>query len=78
MPISGLSTDEPAGLNGGDFAVDLLNDAAVLVSHLPGAPDDSSPDHTNMEFNSFNAIDTPEINPPPRMGTTTTSTVGKS
>ena len=45
---------------------------------MPGAPDDSTPTILMRGFTDLSAIATPEMSPPPPIGTTTTSASGKS
>jgi hypothetical protein len=45
---------------------------------MAGAPDDSTPITRIFGSSAFRAVETPEMSPPPPIGTTTVSTVGRS
>src|SRR6476661_948314 len=51
---------------------------ASMLRFMPGPSEDSTPMILIFGFNCFSAMDTPEISPPPPIGTTATSICGKS
>src|SRR6266436_5998520 len=56
----------------------VMTRPAATLCFIAGPSDDSTPMILILGFDAFSAIDTPEINPPPPIGTTATSTPGKS